>query len=137
MARLRTSRTEQRARCAERRIVRRRSFRYGPGPIQTRSAIVPDDLFSVAGQVTLISGGSRGIGRGLAEGFVQRGATVVITGREQKTLEETARAICPTGGTVHAMVCDVADPKAIERLVRSVIDDFGRVDTLINVAGVN
>lgn len=96
-----------------------------------------DDLFSVAGQVVLISGGSRGIGRGLAEGFAQRGAIVIVTGRERATLEQTAREVCPPGGTVRAMVCDVADAGAIERLVKEVIAEFDRVDTLINVAGVN
>ena len=96
-----------------------------------------DDLFSVAGQVVLVSGASRGIGRALAAGFAQRGATVVITGREQATLDDTARAICPPGGTVRPLVCDVADAQAIDRLAQTVCADFGRIDTLINVAGVN
>jgi gluconate 5-dehydrogenase len=96
-----------------------------------------DELFSVAGQVVLVSGGSRGIGRALAEGFARHGAAVVITGREQATLDQTARAITPPGGTVRALVCDVADAKAIERLVQTVLADFGRIDTLVNVAGVN
>jgi NAD(P)-dependent dehydrogenase (short-subunit alcohol dehydrogenase family) len=98
---------------------------------------MPDDLFSVAGQVVLISGGSRGIGRGLAEGFARRGATTIITGRDAATVEQTARAIAAPAGTVRPLVCDVADSAAIERLVDTVIREFGRVDTLINVAGVN
>ncbi len=96
-----------------------------------------DDLFSVRGQVVLISGGSRGIGRGLADGFARRGATVVITGRDAATLEETARAIRPPDGTVRPLVCDVADAAAIDRLTDAVLGELGRVDTLINVAGVN
>jgi NAD(P)-dependent dehydrogenase (short-subunit alcohol dehydrogenase family) len=96
-----------------------------------------DDLFSVAGQVVLVSGGSRGIGRAIAEGFAHRGASVVITGREQATLEQTAREIAPPGGTVRPLVCDVADPAAIRRLVDTVLQEFGQVDTLLNVAGVN
>jgi gluconate 5-dehydrogenase len=96
-----------------------------------------DDLFSVAGQVVLVSGASRGIGRALAEGFARRGAAVVITGREQASLEQTACEIAPPGGTVQALVCDVADPAAIHRLVETVLAKFGRVDTLLNVAGVN
>ena len=98
---------------------------------------MPDDLFSVRGQVVLVSGASRGIGRGLAEGFAQRGATVIITGRERDTLEKTATEICPPGGTVKAMVCDVSDAKAIDALVTAAVGDFGRIDTLVNVAGVN
>jgi NAD(P)-dependent dehydrogenase (short-subunit alcohol dehydrogenase family) len=85
----------------------------------------------------LVSGASRGIGRGLAEGFAQHGATVVITGREKASLEQTAKDICPKGGTVRAVVCDVSDAKAIDKLVATVHSDFGRIDTLLNVAGVN
>jgi NAD(P)-dependent dehydrogenase (short-subunit alcohol dehydrogenase family) len=96
-----------------------------------------DDLFSVTGQVVLVSGGSRGIGRALAKGFARRGAAVIITGRQQATLEQAARDVCPPGGTVRPLVCDVADRAAIERLVETVIRDFGQVDTLLNVAGVN
>jgi NAD(P)-dependent dehydrogenase (short-subunit alcohol dehydrogenase family) len=96
-----------------------------------------DNLFSVAGQVVLVSGGSRGIGRAIAEGFAQRKATVVVTGRDGATLEQTARDIAPPGATVRPVVCDVADLAAIDNLVKTVIDEFGRVDTLINVAGVN
>jgi gluconate 5-dehydrogenase len=91
-----------------------------------------DSLFSVKGQVVLVSGASRGIGRGLAEGFAQRGATVVVTGREKDTLEKAAKEI-----SAHAVVCDVSDAKAIDQLVATVFDRFGRVDTLLNVAGVN
>lgn len=98
---------------------------------------MPDDLFSVAGQVVLVSGGSRGIGRALAEGFAKRGACVVITGRDRAALESTAREIAPPGATVRPLVCDVADPQAIDRLVQDVLQEFGRVDTLLNVAGVN
>ena len=96
-----------------------------------------DELFSVAGQVVVVSGGSRGIGRGIAEGFARRGAKVIITGREAANVEQTARDICPPGGTVRGIACDVADPKAIERLTAQVIQEFGHVDTLLNVAGVN
>jgi len=96
-----------------------------------------DELFSVAGQVVLVSGGSRGIGRGIAEGFARRGAKVIITGRDAAGVEQTAREICPPGGTVRGIACDVADPKAIERLTAQVIEEFGHVDALLNVAGVN
>jgi NAD(P)-dependent dehydrogenase (short-subunit alcohol dehydrogenase family) len=98
---------------------------------------MPDDLFSVADQVVLISGGSRGIGRGLAEGFVRRGARVIITGRDRSSLEQAVREIGGPDGSLCPLVCDVADPVAIDRLVQTVMAEFGRVDTLINVAGVN
>lgn len=96
-----------------------------------------DELFSVEGQVVLVSGASRGIGRAIAEGFAARGATVVVTGRQPETIDETAREICSEGGTVVPKVCDVADAPAGQKLVDEVIDRFGRIDTLVNCAGVN
>src|SRR3954471_22469363 len=110
----------------------------GGGPLRHNKAsavnlpenVMNDSLFSVTNQVTLVSGGSRGIGRAIAEGFAQRGAIVIITGREQATLEQTAHDICPAGGTVRPLVCDVADAGAIERLVETVVREFGHIDTL-------
>ncbi len=96
-----------------------------------------DDLFSVQGQVVLVSGASRGIGEAIAQGFAQRGATVIITGRRAETIHQTAQRICPPGGCVQAMVCDVADPKASQRVADDVVGQFGRIDTLVNCAGVN
>jgi NAD(P)-dependent dehydrogenase (short-subunit alcohol dehydrogenase family) len=95
-----------------------------------------DDLFSVAGQVTVISGGSRGIGRALAQGFAGRGARVVMTGREEATLAKAASEIAGEHKVV-PIVCDVADLENIRRLMATVVETFGRIDTLVNVAGVN
>lgn len=95
-----------------------------------------DPLFSVRDQVVLVCGGSRGIGAAIARGFVERGAQVVITGRQQSTLDDQVRTLSPCG-RVRGILCDVAERAAIERLVSTVIADFGRIDTLVNVAGVN
>lgn len=91
-----------------------------------------DQLFSVKDQVVLVSGGSRGIGRAIAQGFVERGSRVIITGRDAATLEATAREINAT-----PIVCDVANKDAIDKLVETALKQFGHIDTLINVAGVN
>ena len=96
-----------------------------------------DPLFSVADQVTLISGGTRGIGRALAEGFAQRGGNVIITGREQDATEAVAKQMATGAGQVTPFACDVAKPQQIEQLVACVDKQFGRIDTLINVAGIN
>src|SRR5687768_9196806 len=98
---------------------------------------MPDDLFSVRDSVVLVSGASRGIGRAIAAGFAARGANVIITGREQNTLDQTAKEIASADHPVTPMVCDVARRDAIDGLVEQVIARFGHVDTLINVAGVN
>lgn len=96
-----------------------------------------DELFSVAERVTVISGGSRGIGRAMAHGFAKRGAPVIITSRQQEQLERTASEISTPEVTVRPLVCDVSDADDIKRLVETVLDEFGQIDCLINVAGVN
>ena len=85
----------------------------------------------------LVSGGSRGIGRALAEGFAERDARVVIAGREQATLDQTAREISRGAHPVRALACDVSKPDDIGRLVEGTLSQCGRIDTLLNVAGVN
>jgi gluconate 5-dehydrogenase len=95
-----------------------------------------DELFCVEDQIVVVSGASRGIGRAIAEGFCERQAQVVITGRNIDTLAAAAAEI---GGAkpVVPVVCDVARPGEIDRLVEGVLGQFGRIDTLVNVAGVN
>lgn len=96
-----------------------------------------DSLFSVADQVVLITGGSRGIGRAIAEGFAERGARVVICSRDGVSVQRAVSEIADTGGTVSGLPCDVADPEQIQATVRQTLEQQGRIDTLINVAGVN
>lgn len=96
-----------------------------------------DALFSVADRVTLVSGGSRGIGQALARGFADRGARVIITGRQQETIERAAAELSTPENPVRSIVCDVSQPDEVRRLVGTVMDEFGRIDTLLNVAGVN
>ncbi len=96
-----------------------------------------DPLFSVKDQVVLVSGASRGIGKAIAQGFADREAKVIVTGRVQETLSQTAAELAGDRANVHPKVCDVADPAAIGTLVDEVAGEFGRIDTLINCAGVN
>jgi NAD(P)-dependent dehydrogenase (short-subunit alcohol dehydrogenase family) len=100
-------------------------------------ATLQDTLFSVADQIVLVSGGSRGIGRALAEGFAQRDAQVIIAGRELDTLTRTAKELSTGDKPVRAIVCDVASEADIARLVSETLREFGRIDTLLNIAGVN
>jgi NAD(P)-dependent dehydrogenase (short-subunit alcohol dehydrogenase family) len=93
-----------------------------------------DPLFSVEAQKVLVSGGSRGIGFAMAKAFAERGASVVITGRDATTLD---RAIGRIKGSVAYVVADVADFSTIEPAVESAIATLGHIDTLINCAGVN
>lgn len=105
---------------------------------------MPDSLFSVADQVVLVSGGSRGIGQALAAGFAVRGARVILTGRDADTLSRSAAIIAEFPSVtaaprwpVETEVCDVAEEAAVSRAVAAVVARHGRVDTLLNVAGVN
>jgi NAD(P)-dependent dehydrogenase (short-subunit alcohol dehydrogenase family) len=95
-----------------------------------------DPLFSISDQVVLVSGGSRGIGKAIAKGFAERGAKVIVTGRDEKTLVATANNISGDEPVV-PIICDVANSQAIASLVRHTCERFGRIDTLVNVAGVN
>jgi NAD(P)-dependent dehydrogenase (short-subunit alcohol dehydrogenase family) len=96
-----------------------------------------DPLFSVRDQVVVVSGGSRGIGRAIAEGFAGRDAQVIVTGRDEASLRKTAAEISTGSHPVIPIVCDVAQPNSIDALVDHVLTAHGHVDTLINVAGVN
>jgi NAD(P)-dependent dehydrogenase (short-subunit alcohol dehydrogenase family) len=96
-----------------------------------------DELFSVDGQVVLVSGGSRSIGRALAAGFVARNARVVITGRDEEVLRKTAEKISTADNKAQPIVCDVSQPESVDRLVETVIAEYGQIDSLLNVAGVN
>ena len=97
-----------------------------------------DELFSVRDQVVLVSGGTRGIGRAIAAGFARRGAAVFVTGREHATTQAAAEEIeRETGGAVWAASCDVSRADRIQPLVEKVLAKAGRIDTLVNVAGVN
>lgn len=94
-------------------------------------------LFDISGKVVLVSGGSRGIGRAIAEGLAEAGATVVLCAREQSTLQDAVSAIQQKGGRAAHRVLDVSDTPAIGPVVDSVVAEFGRLDILVNAAGVN
>jgi len=97
-----------------------------------------DPLFSVANQTVLVSGGTRGIGFAIAQGFAERGATVIVTGRTAEGAAQAAEKL-RHGSTIPpiGLACNVADSDQVNRLAAQVFEKFGRVDTLINVAGVN
>lgn len=96
-----------------------------------------DPLFNIADQVVLVSGGSRGIGRALAAAFAERDAMVFIAGREADTLEATAGEISTGRYPVKTVICDVARTEDVSAMVQTVASEAGRIDGLLNVAGVN
>ena len=96
-----------------------------------------NNLFSVEDQVVFVSGGSRGIGRAIAEGFAEAGAVVVLSGRTDRHATATANELREAGLQAHGIACDVADTEAVRQTVAAILDEHGRIDTLVNVAGVN
>lgn len=96
-----------------------------------------DELFSVSNQNVLVTGGSRGIGRAIAEGFASRGANVVICSRSQESVDTAVREMSDAGLTVSGMACDVSVPEQIRNTAAATIQQLGHLDTLVNVAGVN
>ena len=90
----------------------------------------------LAGQVAVITGAGRGIGAAIARQLARLGATAVLCGRTKSTLDETARTILDAGGKTEVIPCDVTVLHQLEYAAARVDNTFGRVDILINNAGV-
>ncbi|HEY0754729.1 MAG TPA: SDR family NAD(P)-dependent oxidoreductase [Ktedonobacteraceae bacterium] len=88
------------------------------------------------GRVVLITGGSRGLGLALAEECARQGAYLAICARQPEPLERARQKLAEMGAEVLALPCDVGEQEQVERLVAQVLAHFGRIDMLINNAGV-
>jgi 3-oxoacyl-[acyl-carrier protein] reductase len=88
------------------------------------------------GQVAIVTGGSRGIGRAIALALAGEGAAVVIAARSADRLAEAAAFVRQAGGRAETVVTELADESSIRNLVRVTQDRFGRLDILINNAGI-
>ncbi len=92
--------------------------------------------FSLEGQVALVTGASKGIGHGLALALAQAGARVAVAARSLPELRALEEEIRKGGGEAHAFGCDVTRVSEIEALMVGVQDRFGRIDVLVNNAGL-
>lgn len=92
--------------------------------------------FDFSQEVVLVTGGSRGLGFDIAEAFGAAGATVIITSRREQWLFEAKERLQGQGVNVTALICDVADAKSVEQLVQQVFAANGKIDILINNAGL-
>jgi 2-deoxy-D-gluconate 3-dehydrogenase len=96
------------------------------------------DLFSLEGKVSIVTGGNGGIGRAIVHGLAQLGSSIVIAARNQAKTVEAAREIKDEFRTrVLGVKVDVKQEEEIQAMVQRALDEFGRIDILVNNAGMN
>ena len=95
------------------------------------------ELFDLKGKVAIVTGGGRGVGKYIAHGFAEAGADVVIGSRKIQNCEQVANELKDFGVRALALECDVAIVEDIEKFVDKVIQEFGRIDVLVNNSGIN
>jgi NAD(P)-dependent dehydrogenase (short-subunit alcohol dehydrogenase family) len=112
--------------------------RETPGQAQATTAIF-NHVFSLAGKLTLITGGGSGIGFDIARCMVEAGATVIITGRREQPLQDAVATL--TAGrsisSAHYVVNDVTERSLLDGLVADIERQYGPIDILVNNAGIN
>jgi NAD(P)-dependent dehydrogenase (short-subunit alcohol dehydrogenase family) len=93
--------------------------------------------FSLKGKVALVTGGGRGIGKGISQGLAKAGASVVITSRKMNDLEATAAEIKAFGGEAFPLQSHLGKYEEIKKMVDAVLNKYGKVDILVNNAGAS
>jgi gluconate 5-dehydrogenase len=96
-----------------------------------------DDLFSLAGRVAVVTGGSSGIGRAMAEALVRAGASVVLVARRDGPLRQAAEELSVAGGQAAWVSADLGDRAGVASAAEQATAPFGEPDILVNAAGVN
>lgn len=94
------------------------------------------ELLDMTGQVALVTGGGRGLGRSIALGLAEFGAKVVVAGRTPEPLAETVSEIQARGGDARYIVTDVSQVEQIRRAVAFAVEEFDRLDVLVNNAAI-
>ncbi len=95
------------------------------------------DLFDLTGKTAIVTGGSRGIGMEMAEALAEAGANLMLCARRAEWLDETVNAFQANNFNASGKVCDVAKPEEIQTVVDETVRQFGKVDILINNAGIS
>ena len=94
------------------------------------------DLFSLDGKVVVVTGASSGLGVAFAQGFAEAGADLALGARRAERLRDTAALVEAAGRRALSIATDVSSPEACTELVEAAMTEFGRVDVLINNAGI-
>jgi NAD(P)-dependent dehydrogenase (short-subunit alcohol dehydrogenase family) len=92
-------------------------------------------LFDLSGRVAIITGGSVGLGRQMAEGLAEMGANLVLCARKKERCQQAAEELKRLGVEVLALGCDVKDPANIQAVADATVKQFGQIDVLVNNAG--
>src|SRR5271167_4650070 len=96
------------------------------------------DRFRIDGKVALVTGGSRGLGRAIAEALASAGASVALSARQVEHAQRAAEVIARTSGrTALGLAADVTVRDSVEAMVARVLESLGRLDILVNNAGIN
>lgn len=94
-------------------------------------------LFDLSGQVAIVTGASRGIGRAIAERMAQQGAKVVVSSRKIEACQEVVEAITARGGEAIAFACNIGRKAELQALVDKALEKWGRIDTAVCNAAIN
>ena len=95
-----------------------------------------DNIFDLTGKVAIVTGGNGGIGLGIAKGLAKAGASIVVAARNHQKTENAVKEVHSLGAKVLGLTTDVHDESSVVSMVRSTLDDFGRIDILVNNAGI-
>jgi len=104
---------------------------------ESAQAMNVKQLFDLTGRVAIVTGGSIGLGRQMAEGLAEMGADLVLCARKRERCERAAEELRAFGVKTLAVACDVKDPVSVQDLVDASLSRFGRIDILINNAGTS
>jgi gluconate 5-dehydrogenase len=94
-------------------------------------------LFDLTGRVAIVTGGSRGLGEEMAEGFAEAGASLMLCARREQWLAPTLDAFRARGFRAEGMVCDVSAPDQVQAVVDRTMAAYGQIDILLNNAGIS
>ena len=95
------------------------------------------ELFDLTGKTAIVTGGSRGLGREMAEGLAEAGANLMLCARREEWLAPTLEEFRGRGFNAAGAICDVSKPEDVAKLVVKTVEAFNRIDVLINNAGIS